>query len=148
MEIDEVDKKILNVLLKNPKLSVRDIAKLVGVSSVTVLKRIKHLEKEGVIKSYTAYLDYSKTGYDLEVIIKIRVSKGKLFEVEEKIAVHKNIFAVYDITGDFDVIVIARFKNRKSLDAFLKKIQTYSFVERTETAMILNTIKEEFISVD
>jgi Lrp/AsnC family transcriptional regulator, regulator for asnA, asnC and gidA len=148
MEIDEVDKKIMNVLLSKPKLSVRDIAKHTDVSSVTVLKRIKNLEKEGVIKSYTTYLNYSKIGYDLDVIIKIRVSKGKLFEVEEKIAIHKNIFAVYDITGDFDVIVIAKFKNRKSLDAFLKKIQTYSFVERTETVMILNTIKEQFIGVE
>mgnify|MGYP001248556839 CR=1 FL=1 len=46
MEIDDVDKKIMNVLLKNPKLSVRDIAKHTSVSSVTVLKRIKQLEQE------------------------------------------------------------------------------------------------------
>ena len=70
------------------------------------------------------------------------VSKGKLFEVEKKIATDPSVHAVYDITGHFDVIVIARFKTRKSLDNFIKKIQTYDFVEKTETAIVLNTIKE------
>lgn len=148
MNIDDTDKKIMNMLLHNPKLSVRDIAKGTDVSAVTVLKRIKELEKEKVIKSYTTYLDYAKIGYDLDVIIKIRVSKGKMFEVEEKIATNKNVFAVYDITGDFDVLVVAKFKNRNGLDAFIKKIQTYTFVERTETSIILHTIKEKFIGID
>lgn len=148
MNIDETDKKILDILLENPRQSVRDISKKTSVSAVTVLNRMKILEKEKIIKSYTTYLDYSKIGYDLDVMIKIRVSKGKLFEVEEKIASNKNVFAVYDITGDFDILVIAKFKNRKSLDSFIKKIQTYNFLERTETVMILNTIKEKFISID
>lgn len=148
MRIDEMDKKIINVLLENPNFSVRDIGKKVGVSAVTVLKRIKELEKNKVIKSYTTYIDYSQIGYDLDVLIKIRVSKGKMFEIEEKIATHKNVFAVYDTTGDFDALIIAKFKNRKGLDLFIKKIQTYPFVERTETLMILNTIKERFIPVE
>lgn len=148
MRIDDTDKRILNVLLENPKLSVRDIAKKTSVSPVTVLKRIKILEKERIIKSYTTYIDYSKSGYDLDVIIKMRVSKGKMFEVEEKIATNKNVFAVYDITGDFDVLIIAKFRNRKSLDSYIKKVQTYAFVERTETILILNTIKEEFIKIE
>ena len=148
MKIDDTDKKIINVLMKNPRLSVRDIGKEIGVSAVTVLNRMKTLEKEKIIKSYSAYIDYSKIGYDFDVAIKIRVLKGKLFEVEEKIATHKNVFAVYDMTGDFDVLVIAKFKSRKSFDAFIKKVQSYSFVERTETMMILNTIKERFIDVE
>lgn len=148
MKVDDTDKKIMNVLLDDPTLSVRDIGKKVNVSAVTVLKRIKELEKNKVIKSYTTYIDYSLMGYDLDVLIKMRVSKGKMFEIEGKIANHKNVFAVYDTTGDFDALIIAKFKNRKSLDVFVKKIQTYPFVERTETLMILNTIKEKFISIE
>ncbi len=147
MKIDETDKKILNVLLDNSKLSYRKIAKKVGVSVVTILKRVKQLEKQGIIEKYTNKLNYEKLGYDVSVIIKMRISKGKLFEIEKKVAKHPNVFAVYDITGDFDSIVIAKFKSRRSLDAFLKKTQTYDFIERTQTILILNTIKEENIKL-
>src|SRR3989338_5766362 len=111
------------------------------------MNNIKKLEKEGVIKGYTAKLDYEKSGYDIEVMIEIRISKGRLFDVEKKIAVHPNVFAVYDVTGAFDAVVLARFPTRRQMDTFLKKLQTYEFVERTETKLILNAIKEESIGI-
>ena len=147
MKIDETDRKILNVMLDNSRLSYRKIAKKVGVSVVTILKRVKQLEKEKIINNYTADLDYEKLGYDVSVIIKMRISKGKLFKVEKKIATDPHVFAVYDVTGDFDSMIIAKFKSRKSMDVVVKKIQTYEFVERTETILILNTIKEKHIKV-
>lgn len=114
---------------------------------VTVINRVRELEKESIIKGYTAELDYEKLGYDVLAIILLRISKGKLFEVEKKIAIHPNVFAVYDVTGHFDCLIIAKFNNRKALDVFLKKIQAYDFVERTETSLVLNTIKEKNICV-
>ena len=109
------------------------------------MNHLNRLEKEGIIKKYTAKLDYEKIGYDVEVMIDIRISKGKLFEVEKKISAHPNVFAVYDTTGSFDAVVLARFPSRRKMDSFLKKIQTYDFVERTETKLILRTMKEENI---
>ena len=88
-----------------------------------------------------------RSGYDVEVIIEIRISKGKLIEVEKEIANHPNVFAVYDVTGDFDAVILARFPSRRKMDAFIKKLQTYAFVERTNTRMILNTIKEKQVGV-
>lgn len=143
MQLEETDKKILDVLVENSRLSLRQIAKKAGVSVATVMHHMKKMEKENVIKKYTTKIDYEKIGFDFVVIIEIRVSKGKLFEVERRVASHANIFAVYDITGPFDSLVLARFKTRKHLDDFIKKLQTYEFVERTETKLILNTIKEE-----
>ena len=148
MQLEEKDKKILDILVDNSRLSLRKIAKKADVSVATVMHHIKKLEKEGIIKKYTAKLDYERIGYDVEVIIEIRISKGKLFEVEKKIAMHPNVFAVYDITGAFDALVLARFPTRRQMDNFLKKLQTYEFVERTETKLILNTIKEENIGTE
>ena len=148
MEIDDINKKILNIMLENSRLSYREIAKKICVSVVTVMNRVRDLEDNGIIKEYTARLDYEKIGYDVNIIIKIRVSKGKLFEVEKKIAIDPHVFAVYDVTGNFDSIVIAKFKTRKAMDLFLKKIQTYEFVERTETILILNTIKESNVRIN
>jgi len=147
MELDEIDKKVLNALIENSKLSLREIAKKADVSVATAMHRVNNLEKEGIIKKYTTLVDYPKLGYDVEVLIEVRISKGKLFQVEKEIAHHPNVFAVYDLTGDFDAGILARFKNRRQMDTFLKKIQTYDFVERTNTRMILNTIKEKQVEV-
>lgn len=148
MQLEQTDKKILNILMENSRLSLRQIAKKADVSVATVMHHIKKLERENIIKKYTTKLDYERIGYDVEVMIEIRISKGKLFEVEKKIAMHPNIFAVYDITGAFDAVVLARFPTRRQMDNFLKKLQTYEFVERTETKLILNTIKEENIGTE
>ncbi len=148
MELRDADKKILNIVVENSRLSLRQIAKKADLSVATVMHHLKQLEKESVIKKYTAKIDYEKAGYDVEVIIEVRISKGKLFEVEKKIASHPNVFAVYDITGTFDAIILARFRTRRQMDNFLKKLQTYEFVERTETKLILNTIKNESIFID
>ena len=147
-KLDITDNKIVNILVDNSRLSLRQIAKKADVSVATVMHHIKKLEKEGIIKKYTTKLDYEKIGYDVEVMIEIRISKGKLFEVEKKIAANPNVFAVYDTTGAFDAVILARFPTRRQMDTFLKKLQTYEFVERTETKLILNTIKEESIGLD
>jgi len=148
MEIDETDRRILNAVIENSRLSLRQIAKKLGVSVATVMHRLNRLEDEKIIRKYAASLDYEKIGYDIEVIIEVRISKGRLLDVEKKIAVHPNVFAVYDVTGAFDAIILARFRSRRQMDAFLKKIQTYEFVERTETKLVLKTIKEENIRVE
>jgi DNA-binding Lrp family transcriptional regulator len=147
MKLDDLDKNIINALISNSKLSYREIAKKVKVSVATIMHHIKKLEQDKIITRYTTKIDYDKVNFDVEVMIEVRISKGKLFEMEKKISNHPNVFAVYDLTGDFDAIILARFKNRKSMDSFLKKIQTYDFVERTNTRLILNTIKEKEIGV-
>ena len=145
--MEDVNKKILNILLENSRLSYRQVAKKIGVSVATVMNHVRKMEKEGVIRGYSAVVDYDKLGFDIDVLISIKVMKGKLFQVENKIASSENITAVYDVTGDYDAVVVGKFRNRRLLDAFLKKIQTYDFVERTNTVMILNVIKDRKMSL-
>jgi len=147
MDVDETDKKIINILVENSRLSYRQIAKKAKISVVTVMNRVKKLEKEGIIKKYTALVDYEKLNYGFFVMTSIRISKGKELEVEQALTKYENVFAIYDVTGDFDIEVIAKFKNRAALDSFVKKIQTFEYVERLHTRLILNTIKEEPIKI-
>ena len=147
VDLDQTDKDILNTLIENSRLSYRQVAKKIRVSVVTVMNRVKKLEAAGVIKKYTTLVDYETLGYGFLVVINIRISKGKEWDVEKKLSQTENIFAIYDITGDFDVEIIAKFKNRQSLDHFDKKIQTFEFVERVNTKLILNIMKEEPIRV-
>lgn len=147
MKIDKLDEKIINELTSNAKIPLRKLAAKLKVSFVTVMNRIKKLEKEGIIEKYSAKINYEKLGYGIHVLIDIRIEKGKLIELEKKIAHHPNIYLVYDTTGGFDSTVIGLFKSTRAMDSFLKKIQTYDFVVRTNTKLILNTIKEEQIKL-
>ena len=147
LEIDDKDKRILDILLNNSRLSYREIARMAGMSAVTVLKRVKALEKEGIIKEYSVRLDYEKIGYDMQVVMLMKVAKGNVRDVEKKVASHKNVVAVYDITGEFDTVVIARFKTRNQLNTFLKAVQAYEFVLNTQTSLVLQAIRENHITL-
>lgn len=143
MELDEIDIKILRELLKNARLSYRAIADRVGVAIGTVISRIKRMEEDDIIIGYSAMLNHEKLGYELTVITEITVSKGKLVEVEKEVANIPNVCCVYDITGLTDAIVIAKFKSRRELSDFTKRLLRLPYIERTNTHVVLTTIKED-----
>lgn len=142
--ISNIDKEILKHLIKNGRLSFRDISRKSKLSVSTIAKRVRQMEKEKIIKGYSTILDYEKLGYDLTAVTEVIVSKGKLIEIEKMISKIPNVCAVYDVTGLTDVIVIAKFKNRKELSNFTKLLLSMPFVERTNTHIVLTTVKEDF----
>ena len=144
MNLDETDVKVLKVLTEDARLSSRQIAKQCKISIGTVLSRIKRMEEEGVIKGYTALLDQEKLGYELTVVTEITVSKGRLLEMENEIARIPNVCCVYDLTGMSDAAIIAKFKRREDLSKFTKRLLSLPYVERTNTHVVLTTIKEDF----
>ncbi len=143
MKMDDRDTKILNHLLIDARQSARQLAHRLGVSTVTMISRIKKLEEGKIIQGYSVRLDHELLGYDITVVIEIKTTKGKMLEIENKIAKQDNVIAVYDITGDADTIVIAKFKDRKSVSSFVKKLLEIPNVENTVTHIVLNTIKED-----
>ena len=144
MELSTTDMKILTALLEDARYSSRQIAKNVGVSVGTVLSRIKKMEDEGLIKGYSVILDHEKLGYQLTVVTEITVAKGKLVETEQEIAKIPNVTGVYDVTGLTDAIIIAKFKSREDLGAFTKKLLALPYIERTNTHVVLTSVKENF----
>jgi len=144
MQLDETDVKILKALTVDARLSSRQIAKQCDVSIGTVLSRIKKMENEGIIKAYSALLDHEKLGYELTVVSEITVSKGRLLEMESEIARFPNVCSVYDVTGELDAIIVAKFRNREELSKFTKRLLALPYVERTNTHVVLTTIKEDF----
>ena len=142
--LDDIDRRLLRELLKDSNRSYRELARSIGVSAATVINHVQRLESAGVIKDYTVQLDHERLGYELTVITEITVSKGKLLETEEEIAKISNACAVYDITGLTDAMVVAKFKSRKDLSDFTKKLLAMPYVERTNTHVVLTTMKEDF----
>jgi len=144
MSIDEIDLKILKNLLVDARQSARKLSLKLGISTVTVLSRIQKLEKLKIIKGYSAILDDEKLGYDLTAIIEISAKEGQMTLVEKEVSTLDNVCAVYDITGQTDTIVVAKFKNREELSEFVKELSSKPNVENTNTHMVLNTVKEDF----
>ena len=144
MELNETDMKILQGLLEDARFSSRQIAKKVGVSVGTVLSRTKKMERDGIIKGYSVILDHEKLGYELTVVMEITVSKGRLVEMEEEIAKIPNVCSVYDVTGLTDAVIIAKFKGREELGQFTKRLLALPYIERTNTHVVLTTVKENF----
>ena len=145
--LDEIDKKIIRVLEDDARTSLRKISELVKVSLGTVSNRVKKMEKNGVIKGYSVILDPDQIGWELNVVIGLRIQKGRLIEIQEKIAKDSRVHGVYDVTGDFDSMVIARAKNRKDLDDLSKNVLSIDGVERSITHLVLNTVKEKTASL-
>ncbi|MBS7656276.1 Lrp/AsnC family transcriptional regulator [Candidatus Bathyarchaeota archaeon] len=142
--LDELDLKIIGLLQEDCRLSFNKIARKLELSVGTAYNRIKNLEKKGVVKGYTAIIDPVKIGYNLTAIILIQAEGKYLLKVESEIAKMNNVVLVYDITGDFDIVVIARFKDRSDLNNFVKNILAMPYVKRTVTNVVLNVIKEDF----
>jgi DNA-binding Lrp family transcriptional regulator len=142
--VDETSKRVIEEYLRDSRQSFREVARKIGVSSGTVASRIKDLEETGVIKKYTTQLDYEKLGYELTAVTEIIISEGMMIEVGKEIAKIKQAIGVYNVTGDSDILVIAKFKSRQELSDFTKTILKRPYVVRTKTHVVLKSLKEDF----
>ena len=144
MNLDKTDSKILKNLLVDARQSSRQLALKLGMSTVTILSRIKKLEKQKIIKGFTTLVDHEKLGYDLTAIIEIIAKKDRMVEVENFLSNIENVCAVYDVTGSTDTVLIAKFKGRSELSKFVKNISSKPNIDNTITHVVLNTVKEDF----
>jgi DNA-binding Lrp family transcriptional regulator len=141
--IDELDRKIIRVLNQNARKSFREVAKEVGTSVTAIINKVKKLEKAKAIKGYIPLIDAEYFGFNLIAIIALRISKGKLIETQEKISEDARVMAVYDITGEWDSLVIGYFQDRDDLNKFIKNMLSLRYIDRTITHIVLNVVKEE-----
>jgi DNA-binding Lrp family transcriptional regulator len=142
-QLDNVDFQIINLLQEDSRLSFNKIAEKLGIAVGTAYNRVKILEEKGILKGYTAVVDHAKVGYGLTVIILIQAAGKHLLDVEKEVAKIDNVVSVYDITGDLDIAVVAKFKDRDSLNTFIKSTLSMPYVQRTVTNVALNVVKED-----
>ncbi len=141
--VEELEKKIIKALNQNCRKSFREIAKEIGTYAPVVINKVIKLEELGAIKGYIPVLDPEYFGFTLMAVIALRISHGKLIEAQEKIAEDPHVLAIYDVTGEWDAIVIAHFKGREDLNKFIKTILAQKYVDRTITHIVLNVVKDE-----
>jgi DNA-binding Lrp family transcriptional regulator len=96
-----------------------------------------------VIQGYSVILDPSAVGWSMTIMAGLRIVKGRMLDVQAQIAADPRVFAVYDVTGDWDSMVLARVKDRADLDDLTKTVFTLDGVARSYTHVVLNTVKED-----
>jgi DNA-binding Lrp family transcriptional regulator len=143
MDIDEIDIAILKEVQNDSKTSYRDIAKRLELSVGTVHNRVKKMMDLGVIRSFAAVIDPEKLGFDLTAVILLQVEGMHIVDVEKVISKSRSVMAVYDTTGDYDIVVVAKFRSREELNTFIKETLKMPYVKRSVTSIALNVVKED-----
>ncbi|MCH1540477.1 MAG: Lrp/AsnC family transcriptional regulator [Candidatus Poseidonia sp.] len=143
MDLDDTDRRLLALLKNDARASQRQLARALGVAQGTVTNRLKRLEDGGVIQGYAAVLNPEEIGWSMTIMAGLRIMKGRMIDVQQRIAADPRVFAVYDVTGDWDSMVLARVKDRADLDDLTKTVFTLDGVARSFTHVVLNTVKED-----
>jgi DNA-binding Lrp family transcriptional regulator len=140
---DDTDRRVLAALVADGRASLRDIAERTGISLATVNRRVRQMEDQDVIRGYTALVDADAVGWHLTAIIGLRIDKGHLRNVQRAIAKDPRVFGVYDVTGEWDGVVLARLRDRQDLDDLAKTTLSQAHIQRTNTMVVLDTVLEE-----
>ncbi|MEM0453962.1 MAG: Lrp/AsnC family transcriptional regulator [Sulfolobales archaeon] len=142
VELDNIDLAIINLIKDNARLSIRDISKIIRKAPSTVLSRLKKLERLGVVRGYVALIDYSKLNYQVNAITLLQVDGTHIEEVEKTLASEPNVRAIYDVTGEYDIIILTTFKNVGDLDKFIKRLLKMPYIKRSVTNIAFRIVKE------
>ena len=133
MEYDEVDKKILNLLSRNSRTSVREISKMIGSSPPTVSRRIRRLEKMGVIRGYVRIIEDEELGYDCRALLLIKVNgNSDPKKIIEEMKYNERICNLYTTVGNYDIISTATCPQLSGLSEFidgLRKIEGIAWID-------------------
>ncbi len=142
--LDPIDRQILSILQENCQLSYRKLAEKMHISGVMASTRVENLEAKGIVKGYSAILDPIKLGYDLTAVIFMQIEGCYVGDLESELSQMANVIALYEITGDFDVVAVVKLKDRDSLNTLVKNLLVTPHIKKTMTNITLNVVKEDF----
>ena len=130
-EIDNVDLKILNILMEDAKIPYTEVAKRVFVSGGTVHVRMKKLEEMGIVTGTTLKMDYSKLGFDVTCFMGIYLLKSSLYDsVVNNLKEIPEIVKVHYTTGNYNIFIKIHCKDTRHLkDVLHDKIQKVEGIE-------------------
>ena len=143
--LDNIDLKILDLLLRDGRIAHTAIGKEIDLSGPSVYARIQRMEREGIIKGYTALLAPEKVGRGLAAFVRVRTQtpeyESGLFErfIQEE----EQILECHDVDGEDCYILKVRTASTQSLQKLLMTIRSFPGITRTVTTIALETLKEE-----
>ncbi len=150
LELDDVDKQILAVLMRNAKTPYTDIAKQIHVSGGTVHVRMNKLEQLGIVTGATLTIDYTKLGYDISAFLGIYLDKSSFYdEVSDELTKIPEVVAAHYTTGIYSIFAKIICRDTAHLKEILHdKIQKINGIQRTETFISLQESINRPISIE
>lgn len=142
--LDDLDRAILRILASDGQTNFKTIAERCKTTVGTVHNRIKRLRDVGIIRRMVPELDAKKLGFGITALVQFQIQGGHLMEVEQDLGKDPHVCSIYDVTGDYDAVVIAKFRDIDDLNTFVKRMLTNRFVLRTSTHLVLSVVKEGF----
>ncbi|WP_410765904.1 HTH-type transcriptional regulator Lrp [Haloferax sp. DFSO60] len=142
MTYENLDANLINALLGDGRASLRSLAEELDVSVTTVSNHLRDLEDQGVIEGYTPRVNYDALGYDVTAVIQLKVEGSALPEITERLRAEKQMISVYEVTGDYDIIAIGKFRDTDGMNSQIKKLLTDADIRESNTSVVLNSVSE------
>ncbi|ELY56327.1 AsnC family transcriptional regulator [Natronococcus amylolyticus DSM 10524] len=142
MTYENLDTELVNELLGDGRASLRSLAEDLDVSVTTVSNHLSDLEEEGVIQGYTPIVNYDAAGYDVTAVMQLQVEGNALGEITETLQDHDQMMSVYEVTGDYDIIAIGKFKDTDDMNDQIKALVTDPDIKQSNTSIVLNSVAE------
>lgn len=136
--VDEIDEKILALLEENARMTYVEIGNLVGLSEGAVRNRIQSMVSDNVIKRFTIERSIS---HGVRALTMIAVVPGvPTFEVSQKVNKLDGVERIYEVTGEYDIVMVSHGTNIESINKVIEDIRKIQGVEKTNTIIVLRTI--------
>ncbi len=143
--LDTTDKKILNILQQNGRITNARLAQEVGLSPPAVLERVRRLESSGIIEKYVAILDRDLAGFGLQTIVMVCLSHhqiSSLQNVKERLTQMDEVLECHQLTGEVDFLLKVAVKDMHSYTDFVNnKLSGIPGIQNVKTSFILETLK-------
>lgn len=134
--MDQIDKQIIGILQKNARTSLKEIAAETFLSSPAISARIARLEKEGIVKGYTAQVDLHKLGYHIKAYIHLEVSPSQKPAFYPFVRKCPNVLECDCVTGEFSMLIKVAFPTTVELDLFIGELHHFG---KTYTQIVFST---------
>jgi len=146
-ELDPVDKKILQLLQHNARMTHKELAARLDLSITPVFERVKKLERKGYIKHYAAILDLEKLNHGLTVFIHVKLqvhSNTNIVQLVEEINHLDEVMECYHITGENDYLLKILIKDMKAYETFVvDKLTKIKGIANLNSSIVMSTIKSK-----
>ena len=137
--MDHIDRKIIDILQKDARSPLKEIADRVFLSSPAVSARIARLEKEGCLTGYQAQVDATKLGFLVKAFINLDMDPQRKPEFYPYIESCPNVVECNCVTGDYSMLIEVLFASTQELDHFINRLQQFG---RTRTQIVFSTCVE------
>jgi len=144
IKLDDVDLKIIKLLLQNSTVPVTKIAGYLGLHPSTITYRVRKLKESGVIKKFTVSIDWRKLGKEVEAAILISCSPKNFAVVTSTLANMEEVSELHTITGFSDILAMVTLTNMVEYRDFIeKKLGAIPEINSFQAGIVLEDFKEE-----